>query len=347
MRKHVYSILILLLVLMVSGGCIVGVTTAPVIVTFEALPSNISSGGTATLVWSVTGANTVSIEPNIGEVAASGSRQVSPGNTTAYTLTARNNLGGTAQSVVINVEIPQVTINTFNASPSTINAGQSSTISWQVSGATNVTITPNIGSVALSGSRSVSPSDTTTYTLTATAGAQQRTATVAVTVNSPPIISNFFASPENIEYGRTSLLRWNVSGANSVRIEPDVGPVPSAGNYAVTPTSTTTYVLVAESECCVVSESVVVRVDAGFPSPYIPTVNLFNVQPNSIYAGGSANLQWSVSGADQVYIDHGIGQVGSSGSVNVSPSSSTTYTLTATNSYGYRTVSVGIVVFEL
>jgi len=70
----------------------------------------------------------------------------------------------------------------FSASPSTINQGESSTLTWSVSDADTVTITPGVGTVASSGSTSVSPVVTTDYTLIATNSAGSVTATVTVTV---------------------------------------------------------------------------------------------------------------------------------------------------------------------
>jgi peptidoglycan-associated lipoprotein len=68
----------------------------PVIASFEAEPSTIERGQSATLRWRVSGETTnVSIAPGIGTVAADGNRQVFPGNTTTYTLTATGP-GGTA-----------------------------------------------------------------------------------------------------------------------------------------------------------------------------------------------------------------------------------------------------------
>ena len=71
----------------------------------------------------------------------------------------------------------------FSAFPSTINQGESSTLTWDVSKADTVTIT-SIGPVASSGSTSVSPAVTTVYTLTATNTAGSVTATTTVTVSS-------------------------------------------------------------------------------------------------------------------------------------------------------------------
>ena len=76
----------------------------------------------------------------------------------------------------------------LGASPTSVTAGQASTLSWTTSGATTVSIDQGIGTVAATGSRSVSPSATTTYTVTATnsAGSASAQATVTVTAAPPP-----------------------------------------------------------------------------------------------------------------------------------------------------------------
>ena len=75
-------------------------------------------------------------------------------------------------------------INSFSADPSTITAGESSTLSWSVTDATSVTIDHAIGTVALSGTTAVNPTTTTTYTLTATNTAGSVTATTTVMLSS-------------------------------------------------------------------------------------------------------------------------------------------------------------------
>ena len=74
----------------------------------------------------------------------------------------------------------------LTASPATIDKGQSATLSWQTSNATDVSIDNSVGAVQPNGSQSVSPSDTTTYTLTAKGAGGSQTATATVTVNAPP-----------------------------------------------------------------------------------------------------------------------------------------------------------------
>jgi hypothetical protein len=75
------------------------------------------------------------------------------------------------------------------------------------------------------------------------------------------------------------------------------------------------------------------------PASNPPTINSFAVSPTSIYQTEKATLSWSVSNATSVQIDQGIGAVALSGSKDVTPNSSTTYTLTATNSSGSKTAT--------
>lgn len=75
----------------------------PVILSFNAEPGTISPGRTSTLSWEVTGAATVSIDHGIGNVALSGTRDVSPSETTTYTLVATNEAGSVNATAQITV----------------------------------------------------------------------------------------------------------------------------------------------------------------------------------------------------------------------------------------------------
>lgn len=79
-------------------------------------------------------------------------------------------------------------IGSFAAEPASIERGQSSTLRWSVSGATDMSIDNGLGAVQSSGTRTVYPSNSTTYTLTASGpgGSVTRTATVEVRVPPPP-----------------------------------------------------------------------------------------------------------------------------------------------------------------
>ncbi len=80
---------------------------------------------------------------------------------------------------------PAAPTASLTANPETIDKGQSSTLTWQTTNATDVSI-DGIGAVQPTGTQQVNPSDSTTYTLTAKGAGGTQTATARVTVNAPP-----------------------------------------------------------------------------------------------------------------------------------------------------------------
>lgn len=156
--------------------------SAPTIASFTASPATISVGASTTLSWTVSDATSLSIS-GVGTVTGT-STTVAPTNTTVYTLTATNSYGSTTANVTVtvnNTSSSAPTITSFTASPSSIQSGQSATLSWSVSNASTLSIA-GIGTVTGT-SRSVSPTTTTTYTLTATNTTGSTTATATVTVS--------------------------------------------------------------------------------------------------------------------------------------------------------------------
>ncbi len=75
---------------------------------------------------------------------------------------------------------------TLQANPTSINKGESSTLTWNSTDATQLSIDPGVGTVTAQGSTKVSPTDSTTYTITATGPGGSATATAAVSVSAPP-----------------------------------------------------------------------------------------------------------------------------------------------------------------
>jgi peptidoglycan-associated lipoprotein len=70
---------------------------------FTGEPRSIERGQSATLRWSVGNSTDISLDQGLGSVAANGSRQVFPSQTTTYTLTAKGQSGQDARSVTIEV----------------------------------------------------------------------------------------------------------------------------------------------------------------------------------------------------------------------------------------------------
>ncbi len=80
---------------------------------------------------------------------------------------------------------PPAPTASISVSPDTIQTGQSATLSWQTSNATDVSI-DGIGAVQPSGSQQVSPTESTTYHLTAKGAGGTQEATTRLTVTQPP-----------------------------------------------------------------------------------------------------------------------------------------------------------------
>jgi peptidoglycan-associated lipoprotein len=73
---------------------------------FTAEPRSIERGQSATLRWSIANATEMSLDQGLGTVAANGTRQVFPSNTTTYTLTGRGPGGTDTRSVTVEVGTP-------------------------------------------------------------------------------------------------------------------------------------------------------------------------------------------------------------------------------------------------
>ena len=79
---------------------------------------------------------------------------------------------------------PAAPTASLTANPNTVDKGQSTTLTWETTNATDVSI-DGIGAVAVSGSQQVTPSDSTTYRLVAKGAGGTQEATARVTVNAP------------------------------------------------------------------------------------------------------------------------------------------------------------------
>ncbi|MGA2260133.1 MAG: peptidoglycan-associated lipoprotein Pal [Acidobacteriota bacterium] len=90
---------------------------------------------------------------------------------------------------------PTPTIS-LTASPSAVEKGQSSTLSWGSTNATEVTIDGGIGTVEASGSRTITPVSSTTYRATATGPGGVASAEARITVSAEAIAPAVIPSTE-------------------------------------------------------------------------------------------------------------------------------------------------------
>ncbi|HEV2421094.1 MAG TPA: OmpA family protein [Candidatus Acidoferrales bacterium] len=129
---------------------------------------------------------------------------------------------------------------TFSASPTQINCGDSSTLTWSSTDAVDVNIT-EVGAVQASGTQSVSPKKTTTYNFSATGPGGTATQGETINVNIQPT-ATLSLNPTEVRYHKigdkvkedgTSTLSWTSSNASSVNIDP-IGSVQTNGSQQVT-----------------------------------------------------------------------------------------------------------------
>jgi len=316
-------------------------------VTLDASGSFDPDNDPITYQWIQIGGNNVTLS---APTAAKTTFTAAAGQTYVFKLTVTDSggLSSSATTRVATTTPTAATIVRFDATPSTISAGQSAQLNWVVQGATSVSINNGIGNVALTGSTTVSPTQTTTYTLTAVGPSGNVTATATVTVGAgigtSAQIIRFEANPVTIQPGQQSTLSWSTTGATQVSIS-GVGAVTANGSTTVSPTQTTTYTLSATgSDGKTVTAPITVTVATGT----IPQVVVFVATPQNIDAGGSTKLCWQVTGATNISIQPGVGSnLNANDCATVSPNATTTYTLTATNATGQiqanTTVNVGTV----
>ena len=75
-------------------------------VSISAYPATIDQGKCAKLAWSTTGASSASIDQGIGSLDPNGSREVCPGSTTQYTITAMGDGGTRTNTATVTVNPP-------------------------------------------------------------------------------------------------------------------------------------------------------------------------------------------------------------------------------------------------
>jgi hypothetical protein len=225
----------------VTATCAAAITVttptpdAPVCEYFRANPTTINRGDTTVLSWSSIRATSASINNGVGSVSVAGIYTVSPLESTTYTLSLAG-AGGTAQCTVP-VTVIQPHSNSlscgqnvnFTADVNSIYSGQSTVLHWDINGVSNVSIT-DLGSVAVDGSQSVSPTSDRTYTLTASNGSDSISCPFTIYVSrgshhssSPSPRCSLSASDTSITLGERTTLTWTTGSAFDLTLKDDSG----------------------------------------------------------------------------------------------------------------------------
>ena len=323
----------------------------PLIESFTASPEMVTPGTTVTLRWQASNYDSLTLNPAVGDVSGRSGVTVTPESTTTYVLEAKKGSSEQTRSVTVQVgEPPDIS---FTAAEIAIGEGESTTLSWEVTGEgdTSVTLTSDDGlrvdSLPKEGSYDTGPlSADTSYTLTAENDFGSSAAALHVQVGDGPTVNAFAADPAILpEGGGDVTLSWDVAGEGSLSVEissdngPDLGPVEPVGSETVTVTETTTFVLNATDDEGERTAEVTVEVEVS--SGQAPVIGLFEASPETIDEGDSTTLSWNVTAEGGVTVtltsDKGLelASLPAEGSYTTEPlTEDTTYTLTAENEFG-------------
>ena len=292
----------------------------------------VTPGGAVNLTWGTTNAETTTITDSttglpVGVNPAGGTRSFSVSSPTTFTLTASRTGCSGVETITrqLNINVTQVPTGTLAANPSSIELGDVTTLQWNTTNATNITLTPSpVAGSGMAGTQTVAPSgsltirptainETTgyTYTLTATntgCSTQTITKTTVVYVKAkfgPPSCPNVisFDGDSCVPSGQNATLRWNVADADFVDITgPGVNQTFSAnpvgiGSLVITPTSDSTYTIVARRTIACTPGSPPFPTTATFTVRVgqTPSVGNFAASPAVIDAGQTSRLTWNES----------------------------------------------------
>ena len=321
-----------------SNSVTVTVTPHTPTVIFTADPTAVKSGTKSTLSWTVHYAD-ISITLDGASISDSGSKDVYPTTTTTYNLIAVG-AGGTTEGHPT-VTVSSGAIVNLGILPSSVNAGDSATLSWDCANINSLSITDNhshtldIGGKSLThDSIQVSPTQDTRYTALG-AGVDSATCNADITVypGTGPTVT-LHLNPTSIDVGDNSTLSWSSTGATAVTIDNgvDTGNAPS-GSILVHPTSTTTYTATATASGKT-SGTNSITLNVNTPNDGAPTISL-TVSKSSIDKETDVRVSWVATNAVNVTIDHGVYSGASlTGGVLHTVNTTTTFVATAKNASG-------------
>ncbi|MFN4234250.1 MAG: gliding motility-associated C-terminal domain-containing protein [Bacteroidia bacterium] len=247
-----------------------------------------------------------------------------PTTTTTYTVIGAN-LTGCSDTTNVTVTVNPLPVITFTPANPSICVGQSVNIT--ANGANSYNWSPSSGlNNTTSAAVVANPLNSTNYTVVGTSAAGcTNTANVTVTVNAVPTITITPSNPTICSGASTNLV---ASGASNYVWSPATGlNTTTSASVTASPSNTTVYqVIGSTAQGCADTASVTLTVN---PSPVV------TVTPNNptICLGNSTVLNFG--GAITYTVSPLTGLSGFTGtSVNASPQTTTTYTITGTDANG-------------
>jgi probable HAF family extracellular repeat protein len=313
---------------------------APLKVTLSASAPSVTTGTAFTLTWtqspgaSCAATGGMSGDGWAGTFAASGNHSVTESAAGMYQFGLACTAGSqtAAAQASVNVTLPPVTV-TLSAAPTSIVAGQSTTLTWKSSNATSCVAvggSPNDvwpGTKATSGTQAVleSGAGSFQYALTCTAGSQIAEAQVTVIVALPPVIVTLSASPAAITAGQSTTLTWsstNATGCTATGGSPNdtwPGTKATSGSQVVVESAAGSFHYTLTCATGAQSGAALATVTVAWP----PVTVTLSASPTTITAGQSTMLTWSSTNATGCTATGGAagdgwaGTLSSTGSLNI------------------------------
>ncbi|WP_285723190.1 lactonase family protein [Geothrix rubra] len=291
----------------------------------------------STYAWTVTGAT-------VQAGAATDTLTFTPGTSGSVTLSCvvtnaagtASQAGGATLGIVAPPATPVVTAPAYVTADqagytASIPAQAGCTYAWSITGGTLIAgqQTPTVA---------FTPGATGTVQLgcvvTNAAGTASAPGTAAPAIVPPPAITAFAASPSSVVVGSGSVLSYAFSGGTGT-LDQGIGGVTSGGTTNISPSASTAYILTVTNAA---GTRVAATTSLTVTVPPAPVIEGFKALPATLTQGQGTLLTFTFSDGTGV-LDQGIGPVASGGTVAVSPSADTTYTLTVTNAIGVATTA--------
>ena len=332
----------------------------------SANPTSIEKGQSSTLTWSSAGAVSCNASGAwSGSKSLNGNQSVSPDADSTYKLTCYSAVGfgyDCSATIDVNTTTPAPSCS-ISANPSSIEKGQSSTLTWSSTNATSCTASNAwSGTKSTSGSQSVSPTADSTYALACSgAGGSVRCATaIDVTVPETPTVS--CALEANPNYSQDAPL-------NDVDLTASVGGTATGtivyqfdctnnGSWEYTSSATSSNPYTRSNLCDYTSAGIYtakVKVTrAGVSATCTDSIVVeeqeedepscsISANPTSITQGNYSNLNWHSHNATSCYASNAwSGNKSLSGNQTVSPNYDSTYTLVCSNAHHSTTCSATV-----
>lgn len=298
---------------------------APRIETFTALPARIDRGDPVVVRWRVTGADRVTLSPDVGEIdPQSGELVFEPTHSMDFRLTATNQWGETSEWRSVAVQQPA--IHYFWADRTSIFPGESVLLGWGTSASTRLELgPPEVELLSEIGTWPITvEADSTRFWLRLEAPTDTIVRYTPMIVWKSPLLTvvRKYLSPTR----RVARYEVRPTGAESLTIEPGIGSVdPTGGLFEVEVSDTTEVVFRAVNRAG--EATYTERIEPIFVAPRITTLS---ATPTSVYAGGTSSLTVAVVDADSVRIDPSPGRIPpSGGTFDVSVNATTTFVVSA------------------